>query len=111
MDCPQYAYIIRDLCYFRDYADPFVFTSTEIVQLIEYLCTIHISKLISLGDMFSYLYYKPVYYCVSSCAEMTFIIALLCMIILRIKIIIIIIEWYTLFHTAVNNVLILSSQK
>ena len=34
-DCPQYAYIVRDLCYFRDYADPFVLTSTEIVQLIE----------------------------------------------------------------------------
>ena len=74
MDCPQYAYIVRDLCYFRDYADPFVLTSTEIVQLIEYLCTIYISKLISLGDIISYLYYKPVYSCVSSCAEMTCII-------------------------------------
>ena len=61
MDCPQYAYIVRDLYYFRDYADPFVLTSTEIVQLIEYLCTIKISKLISLGDIISYLYYKPVY--------------------------------------------------
>ena len=40
VDCPQYAYIVRDLCYFRDYADPFVLTSTEMVQLIEYLCTI-----------------------------------------------------------------------
>ena len=39
VDCPQYAYIVRDVCYFRDYADPFVLTSTEI-QLIEYLCTI-----------------------------------------------------------------------
>ena len=46
------------------------------------------SKLISLADTISYLYYKPVYYCVSSCAEMTCIIALLCMIIQRIKIII-----------------------
>ena len=34
VDCPRYAYIVRDLCYFRDYADPFVLTSTEIVQLI-----------------------------------------------------------------------------
>ena len=40
MDCLQYAYIVRDLCYFRDYADPLVLTSTEIVQLIEYLFTI-----------------------------------------------------------------------
>ena len=40
VDCPQYAYIVRDLCYVRDYADPVVLTSTEIVQLIEYLCTI-----------------------------------------------------------------------
>ena len=39
-DCPQYTYIVRDLCYFRYYTDPFVLTSTEIVQLIEYLCTI-----------------------------------------------------------------------
>ena len=61
--------------------DPFVLTSTEIVQLIEYLYTIYISKLISLGDIISYLYYKPVYYCVPSCAEMTCIIALLCKII------------------------------
>ena len=38
-DCPQYVYIVRDLCCFRDYVDPFVLTSTEIVQLIEYLCT------------------------------------------------------------------------
>ena len=37
VDCPQYAYIVRDLCYFRDYVDPFVLTNTEIVQLIEYL--------------------------------------------------------------------------
>ena len=85
VDCPQYAYIIRDLCYFRDYVDPFVLTSTEIVQLIEYVCTIYISRLISLGDIISYLYYKPVYYCVSSCAEITCIIALLCMIIYRIR--------------------------
>ena len=56
-------------------------TSTVIVQLIEYLCTIKISKLISLGDIISYLYYKPGCYCVSSGAEMTCIIALLCMII------------------------------
>ena len=35
VDCPQYAYIVNDLCYFRDYADPFVLTSTDIVQLIE----------------------------------------------------------------------------
>ena len=81
VDCPQYAYIERDLCYFRDYADPFVLTSTEIVQLIEYLCTIYISKLISLGDIISYLYYKPVYYYVSRYGKMTSIIALLCMII------------------------------
>ena len=40
VDCPQYTYIVKYLCYFRDYADPFVLTSTEIVQLIEYLCTI-----------------------------------------------------------------------
>ena len=40
VDCPQNAYIVRELCYFRDYADPFVLTSTEIVQLIEHLCTI-----------------------------------------------------------------------
>ena len=60
-DCPQYVYIVRDLYYFRDYADPFVITSTEIVQLIEYLSTIYISKLISLGDIISFLYYKPVY--------------------------------------------------
>ena len=53
VDCPQYAYIVRYLCYFRDYANPFVLTSTEIVQLIEYLCTIYISKLISLRDFFS----------------------------------------------------------
>ena len=58
VDCPQYAYIERDLCYFIDYVDQFVLTSTGIVQLIEYLCTIYISKLISLGDIISYLYYK-----------------------------------------------------
>ena len=34
VDYPQYAYIVTYLCYFRDYADPFVLTSTEIVQLI-----------------------------------------------------------------------------
>ena len=77
VDCPQYAYIVRDLCYFRDYADLFVLTSTEIIQLIEYLCTIYISKLISLGDIISYFYYKPLYYYASNCAEMTCIIALL----------------------------------
>ena len=37
VDCPQHAYIVRELCYFRDYADPFLLTSTEIVQLIEYI--------------------------------------------------------------------------
>ena len=63
------------------HTDPFVLTSTEIFQLIEYVCTINISKLISLSDIISYLYYKPVYYCVPSCAEITYIIALLCMII------------------------------
>ena len=47
--------------------DPFVLTSTELVQLIEYLCTIYISKLISLGDIISFLYYKPVYYYVCGC--------------------------------------------
>ena len=36
VDCPQYVYIARDLYYFRDYADPFVLTSTEIVQIIEF---------------------------------------------------------------------------
>ena len=37
VDCPHYAYIVRDLCYFRDYAaDPFVLTITEIVQLIQH---------------------------------------------------------------------------
>ena len=41
-----------------------VLTYTEIVQLIDYLCTIYISKLISLGDIIYFLYYKPVYYCV-----------------------------------------------
>ena len=81
VDCPQYAYIVRNLSYFRDYVDQFVLTSTEIVQLIEYLCTINISKLISPGDIISYLYYIHVYYCVPSCAEMTCVIALLCMII------------------------------
>ena len=81
VNCPHYAYIVRDFCYFRDYADPFVLTSTEIVQLIEYLCTINISKLISLGDIISYLHYKPVCYCVLSCAEMTCIITFICMII------------------------------
>ena len=39
VDYLQYAYIIRDLCYFKDYADPFVLTSTEISQLIEYFQT------------------------------------------------------------------------
>ena len=60
-DCPKYVYIVRDLCYFRDYVDPFIITSTEIVQLIEYLSTIYITKLISLCDIISFLYYKPVY--------------------------------------------------
>ena len=80
VDCPQYAYIVRNLFYFRDYADSFVFTSTDIVQLNEYLCTTYISKLISLGDIISYLYYKPICYCIPSCVEMTCIIVL-CMII------------------------------
>ena len=40
VDCSQYTYIVRDFCYFRDYAEIFVLTSTEIVQIIEYLCTI-----------------------------------------------------------------------
>ena len=40
VDCPQYAYIVKLFCYFRDYVDPFVLTSTEIVQPIEYLYTI-----------------------------------------------------------------------
>ena len=65
--CPQYIYIVRDLCYFRDCVNPFVLTRTEIVQLIEYLSTIYISKLISLGDVIYFLYYKPVYYYVCSC--------------------------------------------
>ena len=34
VDCPQYAYSVRDLCYFRDYADPFVLTSTEILSSV-----------------------------------------------------------------------------
>ena len=41
VDCPQYAYTVKELCYFRDYVDPFVLISTEIVQLIEYVCTIY----------------------------------------------------------------------
>ena len=65
VDCPQYAYIVRGLLYFRDYADPFVLTSTEIVQLIEYVCTIYISKLISLDDIIYYLYYKT---CILFCS-------------------------------------------
>ena len=72
-----------------DYADPFVLTSTVIVQLIEYVCTIYIFKLISLGDIISYLYYEPVCYCIPSCVEMACILVL-CMIIYRINIIIII---------------------
>ena len=54
-DCPQYVYIVRDLCYFRHYTDPFILTSTEIVQLIENVCTINISKRISLGDIISFI--------------------------------------------------------
>ena len=38
VDCPQYAYIVRDVCYLRDYVDHFVLTSTEIDHLIEYVC-------------------------------------------------------------------------
>ena len=36
----NYGIMIRDLCYCRDSCDPHVLTATEIVQLIEYLCTI-----------------------------------------------------------------------
>ena len=79
VDCPQYAYIVRNLFIFEN-TDPFVLTSTEIVQPNEYFCIIYISKLISLCDIIYYLYYKPVCYCISSCVEMTCIIVL-CMII------------------------------
>ena len=41
----------------------------------------HNYLLILINLFHSYLYYKPVYYCVQSCAEMTCIIALLFMII------------------------------
>ena len=37
---PQNAFIIKELCLLRDTNGPFVLTFTEIVQLIEYLCTI-----------------------------------------------------------------------
>ena len=37
---PHFASIIRELCFCRDSTDPFVLTSREAVQLIEYLCTI-----------------------------------------------------------------------
>ena len=36
----NYGIMIRDLCHYRDSCDPHVLTATEIVQLIEYLCTI-----------------------------------------------------------------------
>ena len=36
----NYGIMIRDRCYYRDSCDPHVLTSTEIVQLIEYVCTI-----------------------------------------------------------------------
>ena len=36
----NYGIMIRDLIYYRDSCDPHVLTATEIVQLIEYLCTI-----------------------------------------------------------------------
>ena len=36
----NYGIMIRDLCHYRDSWDPHVLTATEIVQLIEYLCTI-----------------------------------------------------------------------
>ena len=36
----NYGIMIRDLCHYRDSCDPHVLTVTEIVQLIEYLCTI-----------------------------------------------------------------------
>ena len=36
----NYGIMIRDLCHYRDSCEPHVLTATEIVQLIEYLCTI-----------------------------------------------------------------------
>ena len=36
----NYGLLIRDLCHYRDSCDPHGLTATEIVQLIEYLCTI-----------------------------------------------------------------------
>ena len=36
----NYGIMIRDLCHYRDSCDPHVLTASEIVQLIEYLCTI-----------------------------------------------------------------------
>ena len=36
----NYGIMIRDLIHYRDSCDPHVLTATEIVQLIEYLCTI-----------------------------------------------------------------------
>ena len=36
----NYGIMNRDLCHYRDSCDPHVLTATEIVQLIEYLCTI-----------------------------------------------------------------------
>ena len=36
----NYGIMIRDLIHYRDSCDPHVLTAIEIVQLIEYLCTI-----------------------------------------------------------------------
>ena len=36
----NYGIMIIDLCYYRDVCDPHVLTATDIVQIIEYLCTI-----------------------------------------------------------------------
>ena len=36
----NYGFMIRDLCFYRDSCDPHVLTATDIVTLIEYLCTI-----------------------------------------------------------------------
>ena len=36
----NYGIMIGDLCFYKDSCDPHVLTATEIVTLIEYLCTI-----------------------------------------------------------------------
>ena len=43
LNCTDYNYgiFIRDLCHYRDSCDPHILIATEIVQLIEYLCTIY----------------------------------------------------------------------